>query len=174
MVLDLVTSSFCNGIFSIVTRIAFDVDIRTLVLFVKVRFCHLKASLKPITIIFCDFLWVITHRVLSTREGNVFSRICLSTARGGGSLSNDTLDPFPSRDAAGKPHPLGRTSPEEGSTLSTPQYPASGLGIGLWLVLPLNGNGRLSCFHPHPKDGGRYCFQFVSSYLDWGGGYPSG
>ena len=27
-------------------------------------------------------------------------------------------------------------------------------------------------YRPHPKDGGRYCFQFVSSHLDWGGGYP--
>ena len=26
---------------------------------------------------------------------------------------------------------------------------------------------------PHPKDGGRYCFQFVSSHLDGGGGTPS-
>ena len=28
-------------------------------------------------------------------------------------------------------------------------------------------------YRPHPKDGGRYCFQFVSSHLDpGGGGYP--
>ena len=31
-------------------------------------------------------------------------------------------------------------------------------------------DGRLSFYHPHPKDGGRFCFQFVSSHLDWGGG----
>ena len=29
-------------------------------------------------------------------------------------------------------------------------------------------------YRPHPWDGGRYCFQFVSSHLDWGGGCRSG
>ena len=57
------------------------------------------------------------------------------------------------------------------------------------MVLPRYGNGKLSCYLPHPKDEGRYCFQLSvhtqgeSGYLPWirekfvpildGGGVPT-